>query len=35
VGVLFLNETIGLRDYMGAALVVAASVLIAVLDMKK
>ena len=35
VGVLFLNETVGLRDYIGAALVVAASVLIAVFDMKK
>jgi drug/metabolite transporter (DMT)-like permease len=35
VGVWLLGETIGLQDYMGAALVVAASVLIAVLDMKK
>ena len=35
VGVLFLNETIGIRDYIGAALVVVASVLIAVFDMKK
>ena len=35
VGVLLLGETIGLRDYIGAALVVAASVLIAVFDMKK
>jgi len=34
-GVLFLNETIGPRDYVGAALVIAASVLIAVFDMKK
>lgn len=35
VGVLFLNETIGPRDYVGVALVVAASVLIALFDMKK
>lgn len=35
VGVLLLGETIGLQDYIGAALVVAASVLIAVFDMKK
>lgn len=34
-GVLFLNETIGPRDYVGVALVLAASVLIAVFDMKK
>lgn len=33
-GVLFLNETIGPRDYVGVALVIAASVLIAVFDMK-
>lgn len=35
VGVLFLNETISLRDYAGAVLIIAASVLIAVFDMKK
>ena len=35
VGVLLLGETIGLQDYFGAALVVAASILIAALDMKK
>lgn len=35
VGVWLLGETIGLQDYLGAALVVAASVLIALFDMKK
>ena len=35
VGVWLLGETIGLQDYIGAALVVAASVLIALFDMKK
>ena len=35
VGVLFLSERIGTRDYIGAVLVIAASVLIAVFDMKK
>ena len=35
VGVLFLGETIGARDYAGAVLIIAASVLIAVFDMKK
>lgn len=34
-GVLFMGETIGVRDYAGVALVLAASVLIAVFDMKK
>ena len=35
VGVVFMEEVIGLRDYVGIALVLAASVLIAVFDMKK
>ena len=35
VGVIWLEESIGLRDYLGAVLVIAASVLIAVFDMKK
>ena len=35
VGVIWLGEEIFARDYMGAALVIAASVLIAVVDMKK
>ena len=35
VGVVFMEEVIGLRDYVGIALVLAASVLIAVMDMKK
>ena len=35
VGVVFMEEVIGLRDYVGIALVLAASVLIALFDMKK
>lgn len=35
VGVLFMEEVIGLRDYVGILLVLAASVLIALFDMKK
>lgn len=35
VGVAFMGETIGPRDYVGIALVLAASILIAVSDMKK
>lgn len=34
-GAVFMGETLGPRDYAGAALVIAASVLIAVVDMKK
>lgn len=34
-GVLFLHESIGLRDYVGITLVLAASVLIALFDMRK
>lgn len=34
-GVAFMGETMGVRDYVGAVLVIAASVLIAVFDMKK
>ena len=35
VGVAFMEEVIGFRDYLGIVLVLAASVLIAVMDMKK
>lgn len=35
VGVAFMGEIIGFRDYVGIALVLAASILIAVMDMKK
>ena len=35
VGVAFMGEIIGFRDYVGIALVLAASVLIAIFDMKK
>ena len=35
VGVAFMGERIGFRDYVGIALVLAASVLIAIFDMKK
>ena len=35
VGVAFMGEMIGFRDYVGIALVLAASILIAIFDMKK